>query len=109
MKCNARSSPYGLKGLVILGAAAGIVGCSPGASKTSDTGGAGGGSAADFARLQARVDTLEAYRARNADFVAKLSASYTHFYYCDADSQHKDTNRCGPMQNHIKPPQPPPK
>lgn len=105
MKGNARSSPFRLKALVIVVAAAATVSC----AKTSDGVCTGCGSPADLASLRERIDTLEAYRARNADFVAKLSASYSHFYYCDATSGHKDPNKCAPMQTHVPPPTPPPK
>ena len=112
MKGIARSSRYGLKTVVIVGAAAFLTGCSGGGSKPSDTtggGGGGGGGPDELASLRARIDTLEAYRARNASFVEKLSNSYSHFYYCDVTTSHKDPTKCAPMQSHVPPPSNPPK
>jgi hypothetical protein len=97
MEGNARRFLYALQALVILVATAGLVACSGGGSTSNAV------SADDFAALTARVDTLEAYRARNAAFVSTLGNSYSHFYYCDVPT-HKDTAMCPPAQSHIKPP-----
>jgi hypothetical protein len=113
MEGNARSFRYGLRGLVILAGVAAVVACSKETSKPSDTGtgvgvqGSTPGPGPDLASLERRVDSLEAYRVRNAAFVEKLWASYSHFYYCDVTTEHKDPKMCGQMQSHVQPPSPP--
>ena len=97
MEGNARRFLYALTTLLVLGATASLVACNGGGSKS------GGGSAAEFAELKARVDTLEAYRARNAKFVGQLGRSYSHFYDCDVPT-HRDPSKCPAAMSHIKPP-----
>jgi hypothetical protein len=107
MKGNARSR-YGLKGLLILGVVAGVVGCSRSPSNTAATESTGvmPGPGPDLANLEQRVKDLEAYRVKNAAFVGDLYASYRHFYYCD-NNTHQDKTQCDQMGSHIQPPQPP--
>lgn len=129
MESNAGWSRCRPKALMILVAATGIVACNGGKSPTVDTtgtatpggssdpaaqvatvstgGGGESGLAAQVASLRKEVDTLKAYRVRNAKFVADLWSSYSHFYYCDT-GPHQDPKVCPPQPNHIKPPPPPP-